>query len=118
MREEFEKCEASAGEEGTVKNLFTYMVTDDLSVTPLLMTSGIISMLLNNLSVLEKRLVELSNDEVLELLENAMNSRTALTSASQEYFARTALTYILLSYLCLMYQITKSRIPRLNLRTY
>lgn len=93
MREEFEKCEASAGEEGTVKNLFTYMVTDDLSVTPLSMTSGIVSMLLDNLSVLEKRLVELSNDEVWIELSNVLTNRSELLSYG----------LMILSPLCSMY---------------
>ncbi|KAH9703205.1 hypothetical protein KPL70_011036 [Citrus sinensis] len=59
----------SAGEGGVVKNLVTYMVSDDLSVTPVSMTSGI-ELLQHNvkdIGVLEKRVVELGIDEVWSL---------------------------------------------------
>ncbi|ESR49316.1 hypothetical protein KPL70_011036 [Citrus sinensis] len=72
----------SAGEGGVVKNLVTYMVSDDLSVTPVSMTSGI-ELLQHNvkdIGVLEKRVVELGIDEGLELLKNSLKSKTALTN--------------------------------------
>lgn len=59
----------SAGEGGVVKNLVTYMVSDDLSVTPVSMISGI-ELLQHNvkdIGVLEKRVVELGIDEVWSL---------------------------------------------------
>lgn len=59
----------SVGEGGIVKNLVTFMVTDDLSVTPVSMISGI-DLIQNNvkdIGVLEKRVVELGIDEVWSL---------------------------------------------------
>ncbi|XP_024956392.1 uncharacterized protein LOC112498860 isoform X2 [Citrus sinensis] len=58
------------------------MVSDDLSVTPVSMTSGI-ELLQHNvkdIGVLEKRVVELGIDEGLELLKNSLKSKTALTN--------------------------------------
>ncbi|XP_022764556.1 uncharacterized protein LOC111309819 isoform X2 [Durio zibethinus] len=60
--------QGSASEGGVVKGLATYMVKDDLSVTPMSMISGI--SLLNNCNVkdfsaLEERMVEFSIDELI-----------------------------------------------------
>ncbi|KAF2321291.1 hypothetical protein GH714_038517 [Hevea brasiliensis] len=65
------------------EGLVTYMVTDDLSVSPLSMISGVA--LLNKFSVmgfgaLEEKMVEFGIDEGMELLKASLQSKTALTS--------------------------------------
>lgn len=69
-------------EGGFVKGLATYMVTDDLTVTPMSMISGVT--LLNkcnvkDFSALEERMVEFSINEGLELLKASLQSEAALT---------------------------------------
>ncbi|KAJ9160043.1 hypothetical protein P3X46_025481 [Hevea brasiliensis] len=73
----------SNSEGGLVKGLVTYMVTDDLSVSPLSMVSGVA--LLNKFSVkgfsaLNEKMVEFGIDEGLELLKASLQSKAALTS--------------------------------------
>ncbi|KAF2321292.1 hypothetical protein GH714_038522 [Hevea brasiliensis] len=73
----------SNSEGGFVKGLVTYMVTDDLSVSPLSMISGVA--LLNKFSVkgfgaLKEKMVEFGIDEGVELLKASLQSKTALTS--------------------------------------
>ncbi|CAK7325618.1 unnamed protein product [Dovyalis caffra] len=73
----------SASEGGYVKGLVTYMVTDDLSVSPMSMISGVA--LLNKFSVkdfgaLEERMAEFGINEGLELLKASLQSKAALTT--------------------------------------
>uniref|UniRef100_A0A6M2EI54 DUF674 domain-containing protein n=1 Tax=Populus davidiana TaxID=266767 RepID=A0A6M2EI54_9ROSI len=68
---------------GYVKGLVTYMVTGDLSVSPMSMVSGV--GLLNkfdikDFSVLEEKVVELGINEGLELLKASLLSKDALTA--------------------------------------
>ncbi|XWS75028.1 hypothetical protein CRYUN_Cryun01aG0049900 [Craigia yunnanensis] len=72
----------STSEGGVVKGLATYMVMDDLSVTPMSMASGVA--LLNkcnvkDFSVLEDRMVDFSVNEGLQMLKASLHSKTALT---------------------------------------
>ncbi|XP_059665741.1 uncharacterized protein LOC132311708 [Cornus florida] len=72
----------STGEGGYVKGLVTYMVSDDLSVTPMSMISGV--SLLNKCNVmkmdeLEEKVVEFGMDEALDLLKGSLQSKAALT---------------------------------------
>ncbi|KAH9767832.1 hypothetical protein KPL71_011419 [Citrus sinensis] len=69
-------------EGGIVQNLVTYLVTDDLLVTPMSMITGI-DLLQHNVKdvcVLEKRVVEFGTKEGLELLKYSLKSKTALTN--------------------------------------
>ncbi|KAM7492083.1 hypothetical protein LguiA_035004 [Lonicera macranthoides] len=77
------------GEEegGLVKGVVTYMVMDDLGVTPLSTISSIT--LLNrfnivDLSVLQEKVVHLGIDEALKLLKASLESKTVLTSVFLE----------------------------------
>ncbi|KAG5237636.1 DUF674 domain-containing protein [Salix suchowensis] len=68
---------------GYVKGLVTYTVTDDLSVSPMLMVSVVC--LLNKFNikdfgVLEEKVVEFGIDEGLELLKSSLSSKDALTA--------------------------------------
>ncbi|KAL3579217.1 hypothetical protein D5086_020721 [Populus alba] len=68
---------------GYVRGLVTYMVTGDLSVSPMSMVSGV--GLLNKLDikdfgVLEEKVVELGINEGLELLKASLLSKDALTA--------------------------------------
>ncbi|KAJ6892265.1 hypothetical protein NC651_025462 [Populus alba x Populus x berolinensis] len=68
---------------GYVKGLVTYMVTGDLSVSPMSMVSGV--GLLNkfdikDFGVLEEKVVELGINEGLELLKASLLSKDALTA--------------------------------------
>ncbi|XVE52739.1 hypothetical protein DITRI_Ditri02bG0147300 [Diplodiscus trichospermus] len=72
----------STSEGGVVKGLATYMVMDDLTITPMSMISGIA--LLNkcnikDFSALEERMVEFSINEGPEMLRASLQSKTALT---------------------------------------
>ncbi|KAJ6987037.1 hypothetical protein NC653_020303 [Populus alba x Populus x berolinensis] len=71
------------GEGGYVKGLIIYMVTDDLSVSPMSMVSGV--GLLNKFNikdfgVLEEKVVGLGIDEGIELLKAYLLSKDALTA--------------------------------------
>ncbi|KAJ0103218.1 hypothetical protein Patl1_06264 [Pistacia atlantica] len=72
----------SVCEGGIVNKLVTYMVTDDLLVTPGSMISSIdlIQEHVKDIGALEKRVVEFGADEVLELLGTSLQSDVALTS--------------------------------------
>ncbi|XP_057997792.1 uncharacterized protein LOC131176775 [Hevea brasiliensis] len=75
----------SSSEEGFMKGMVTYMVTDDLSVSPMSMISGVA--LLNKFNVkgfsaLKGKMVEFGIDEGLELLKASLQSKAALTSVS------------------------------------
>ncbi|KAB1217973.1 hypothetical protein CJ030_MR3G014617 [Morella rubra] len=68
---------------GYVKGLVTYMVMDDLSVTPISMICGIA--VLNKFNIrefdsLEERVVSFGIDEGLRLLRSSMHSKEALTN--------------------------------------
>ncbi|KAJ4822130.1 hypothetical protein Tsubulata_027665, partial [Turnera subulata] len=70
-------------EGGFVKGVVTYMVMDDLSISPMSMISGV-SLLINKFNVkdfgaLEEKVVQLGIDEGLELLKAALLSDAALT---------------------------------------
>ncbi|XP_071732427.1 uncharacterized protein [Rutidosis leptorrhynchoides] len=69
-------------EKGFVKGLVTYMVTDNLGVSPMSTISSIT--LLNkfnvkDLSALEEKVVHIGMDEGLELLKYSLSSNTVLT---------------------------------------
>ncbi|XVF75410.1 hypothetical protein PTKIN_Ptkin13bG0186200 [Pterospermum kingtungense] len=71
----------STSEGGFVKGLATYMVTDDLTITPMSMISGVT--LLNkynvkDFSALEERMDEFSINEGLEMLRASLQSKEAL----------------------------------------
>ncbi|KAF2321294.1 hypothetical protein GH714_038528 [Hevea brasiliensis] len=75
----------SSSEEGFMKGMVAYMVTDDLSVSPVSMISGVA--LLNKFNVkgfsaLKGKMVEFGIDEGLELLNSSLQSKAALTSVS------------------------------------
>ncbi|KAM0046181.1 hypothetical protein Hdeb2414_s0009g00312911 [Helianthus debilis subsp. tardiflorus] len=74
--------EADAKGGGFVKGQVTYMVMDDLSVSPLSAIANIA--LLNKLNVkdlgaLEEKVVHISMNEGLQLLKHSLNSKTVLT---------------------------------------
>ncbi|XP_059666203.1 uncharacterized protein LOC132312015 [Cornus florida] len=76
------KNATSTGEGGYVRGLVTYMVTDDLSVTPMSMISGI--SMLNKCNVMEfdalqEKVVEIGMDEGLKLLKGSLKSKAVLT---------------------------------------
>ncbi|KAJ6900458.1 hypothetical protein NC652_026543 [Populus alba x Populus x berolinensis] len=69
---------------GYVKGLVTYMVTDDLSVSPLSMVSvvGLLNKIeIKDFSLLEEKVVEFGIKEGLELLKASLLSKGALTAA-------------------------------------
>ncbi|XP_011027124.1 PREDICTED: uncharacterized protein LOC105127495 [Populus euphratica] len=68
---------------GYVKGLVIYMVTDDLSVSPMSMVSvvGLLNKIeIKDFSVLEERVVDFGIDEGLELLKASFLSKGALTA--------------------------------------
>ncbi|KAJ6720374.1 hypothetical protein OIU85_023578 [Salix viminalis] len=68
---------------GYVKGLVTYMVTDDLSVSPMSMMSvvGLLNEFdIKDLSVLEEKVLEFGINEGLELLKASLSSKDALTA--------------------------------------
>ncbi|XP_011027121.1 PREDICTED: uncharacterized protein LOC105127493 [Populus euphratica] len=68
---------------GYVKGLVTYMVTGDLSVSPMSMVSvvGLLNKIeIKDFSVLEERVVDFGIDEGLELLKASFLSKDALTA--------------------------------------
>ncbi|KAI5678796.1 hypothetical protein M9H77_09746 [Catharanthus roseus] len=68
---------------GYVQGLVMYMVTDDLSVTPMSMVSSITMMnnfKVSKLDVLEERVVKVGMNESLELLKACFGSKAVLTS--------------------------------------
>ncbi|KAL3579220.1 hypothetical protein D5086_020724 [Populus alba] len=68
---------------GYVKGLVTYMVTDDLSVSPMSMVSvvGLLNKIeIKDFSVLEEKVVEFGIDEGLELLKASLLSKDALSA--------------------------------------
>ncbi|KAI8539936.1 hypothetical protein RHMOL_Rhmol09G0221600 [Rhododendron molle] len=74
---------AAAGEGGFVKGVVTYMVMDDLVVTPMSTISSIT--MLNKLNVkdvgaLEERVVDLGMPEGLKLLKASLDTKKVLTS--------------------------------------
>ncbi|KAL9388666.1 hypothetical protein Peur_017271 [Populus x canadensis] len=69
---------------GYVKGLVTYMVTDDLSVSPMSMVSvvGLLNKIeIKDFGVLEEKVVEFGINEGLELLKASLLSKDALTAA-------------------------------------
>lgn len=90
-------CKTKRSIEGCiVQNLVTYLVTDDLSVTPMSMITGI-DLLQHNVkdvSVLEKRVVEFGTNEGLELLKYSLKSKTALTNV---FLAKTNIKDVAIS---------------------
>ncbi|KAB1217964.1 hypothetical protein CJ030_MR3G014624 [Morella rubra] len=73
----------STSEGGYVKDLVTYMVMDDLSVTPISMIAGIAVLNKCNIrefDVLEEMKVDFGIDEGLQLLRASLQSKEALTS--------------------------------------
>ncbi|KAG6760272.1 hypothetical protein POTOM_036779 [Populus tomentosa] len=69
---------------GYVKGLVTYMVTDDLSVSPMSMVSvvGLLNKIeIKDFSLLEEKVVEFGIKEGLELLKASLLSKDALTAA-------------------------------------
>ncbi|KAG8369636.1 hypothetical protein BUALT_Bualt14G0034200 [Buddleja alternifolia] len=75
-----------SGEGGYVKGVVTYMVFDDLVVTPLSVTSSIT--LLNRFNVevnaLEEKVVNLGMDQAIKLLKASLQSKTVLTDVFLE----------------------------------
>ncbi|KAJ9160042.1 hypothetical protein P3X46_025481 [Hevea brasiliensis] len=74
---------ASGSEGGFVKGLVTYMVTDDLSVSPMSMISGVALLnkfSVNGFSALNEKTVQFGIDEGLELLKASLQSKAALTT--------------------------------------
>ncbi|KAK9283767.1 hypothetical protein L1049_012019 [Liquidambar formosana] len=72
----------SASEGGYVKGLVTYMVMDDLTVTPVSIISGIGVLNKCNVKefdVLEEKVVEFGIDEGVQLLKASLQSKAALT---------------------------------------
>ncbi|KAJ6717821.1 hypothetical protein OIU79_005873 [Salix purpurea] len=68
---------------GYVKGLVTYMVTDDLSVSPMSMMSvvGLLNKFdIKDLSVLEEKVLEFGVNEGLQLLKASLSSKDALTA--------------------------------------
>ncbi|XP_039135869.1 uncharacterized protein LOC120273313 [Dioscorea cayenensis subsp. rotundata] len=70
------------GEEGLVNGVVTYIIMDDLSVTPM-STISCITLLnkfsVKNVDVLEEKNVSLGMQEALELLKTSFESQTVLT---------------------------------------
>ncbi|KAH7839392.1 hypothetical protein Vadar_003561 [Vaccinium darrowii] len=78
-----ENDKAAVGEEGFVKGVVTYMVMDDLVVTPMSTISSIT--MLNKFNVkdvgaLEERVVQMGMPQGLKLLKVSLQSKTVLTS--------------------------------------
>ncbi|XP_076941224.1 uncharacterized protein LOC143610708 [Bidens hawaiensis] len=80
--ENLKKSETDAKGGGFVKGLVTYMVMDDLSVSPM-STIDNITMLnkfnIKDLGALEGKVVHIGMNEGLELLKHSLNSKTVLT---------------------------------------
>ncbi|KAG6765310.1 hypothetical protein POTOM_029341 [Populus tomentosa] len=71
------------GEGGYVKGLITYMVTDDLSVSPMSMVSGVgllSKFNIKDFGVLEEKVVDFGIDEGIELLKAYLLSKDAPTA--------------------------------------
>ncbi|KAK9186937.1 hypothetical protein WN944_018326 [Citrus x changshan-huyou] len=68
------------------KSVF-YMVTDDLSVTPasVISATGLLQGKIKDIGALEKRVVDIGPDEVLELLNASMQTNEALTTFFLRY---------------------------------
>ncbi|XP_077245030.1 uncharacterized protein LOC143884992 [Tasmannia lanceolata] len=69
-------------EGGFVKGLLTYMVTDDLVVTPMSTISSITLLNkfnVNDISILEEKVVKVGVNEGLDLLKASLQSKTVLT---------------------------------------
>ncbi|KAK1419599.1 hypothetical protein QVD17_28804 [Tagetes erecta] len=76
------KSAADANGGGFVKGLVTYMVTDDLAVSPMSTISNITLLSkfnIKDLGALEEKVVHIGMDEGLELLKHSLNSKTVLT---------------------------------------
>ncbi|KAI3695865.1 hypothetical protein L1987_78868 [Smallanthus sonchifolius] len=76
------KSEVDAKGGGFVKGLVTYMVMDDLAVSPMSTISSITVLNkfnINDLGALEEKVVHIGMNEGLELLKHSLNSRTVLT---------------------------------------
>ncbi|KAK1571866.1 hypothetical protein Q3G72_024223 [Acer saccharum] len=73
----------SASEGCTVKELVKYMVTDDLSMTPVSMTfvADLLQHHVKDLGALEKRVVDFGTDEAVKLLKSSLMSNAALSDA-------------------------------------
>lgn len=72
-----------SGEGGYVKGVVTYMVMDDLVVTPMSTISGISSLCkynVTNVGALQEKVVSFGMDEGLKLLKAALQSKQVLTS--------------------------------------
>ncbi|KAJ0101345.1 hypothetical protein Patl1_06274 [Pistacia atlantica] len=68
--------------QGILGKSATYMVTDDLCVTPVSMISGakFLQKNVKDINVLEETVVDIENDEVLQLLEAPFQSNATLTN--------------------------------------
>ncbi|KAI7725000.1 hypothetical protein M8C21_015262, partial [Ambrosia artemisiifolia] len=66
---------------GFVKGLVTYMVMDDLGVSPMPTISNItlLNKFIKDLGALEEKVVNIGMNEGLELLKHSLNSKTVLT---------------------------------------
>ncbi|XXG80999.1 hypothetical protein AAC387_Pa09g1735 [Persea americana] len=76
------KGEKSSEERGFVKGVVTYMVMDDLEVTPMSTISSIALLTkfnVRDLGALEEKVVKVGVEEVLSLLKASLQSKTALT---------------------------------------
>ncbi|XP_010658634.1 uncharacterized protein LOC104881149 isoform X2 [Vitis vinifera] len=72
---------------GHVLGLVTYMVTDDLSITPMSLTETMALFKKYNIEevgVLEEKVVAIGLDEALQILKGALQSKAALTKAFLE----------------------------------
>ncbi|KAK0593068.1 hypothetical protein LWI29_030251 [Acer saccharum] len=72
----------SGGDGGVVKELITYLVTDDLCVKPVSMISGVdlLQHSVKDIGALEKRVVGFGINEALELLRTSLKSKASLSS--------------------------------------
>ncbi|RVW49473.1 hypothetical protein CK203_111155 [Vitis vinifera] len=72
---------------GHVQGLVSYMVTDDLSITPMSLTETMALFKKYNIEevgVLEEKVVAIGLDEALQILKGALQSKAALTKAFLE----------------------------------
>ncbi|XP_077252499.1 uncharacterized protein LOC143891880 [Tasmannia lanceolata] len=88
----------SNGEGGFVKGVVTYMIMDDLGVTPMSTISSIT--LLNKFNVkdtgvLEEKVVEVGMEEALALLKASLQSKTALTDTELALMALCSLSDVM-----------------------
>ncbi|KAK2633776.1 hypothetical protein Ddye_028568 [Dipteronia dyeriana] len=72
----------SGGEGGVVKQLITYLVTDDLCVKPVSMISGVdlLQHSVKDIGASEKKVVGFGVDEALELLRTSLKLKASLSS--------------------------------------